>query len=144
MQDYHNSNALAMELLQSCTKLSKCFFLSFDVDNDPNLRYEKNPRLVFRFIKGRRDSRISPRAIFHSMAYSQVKLLVWPNVCGWVLSQVPHHDTMIALRPRQNGRHLPDDIFKCIFLMKMYEFRLRFHWSLFLGVQTTISQHWFR
>ena len=28
--------------------------------------------------------------------------------------------------------------------MKMFEFRLRFHWSLFLGVQTTISQHWFR
>ena len=28
--------------------------------------------------------------------------------------------------------------------MKMYEFRLRFHWSLFLRVQLTISQHWFR
>ena len=28
--------------------------------------------------------------------------------------------------------------------MKMYEFRLRFQWSLFLGVQATISQHWFR
>ena len=26
------------------------------------------------------------------------------------------------LRPRQNGRHFPDDIFKCIFFMKMYEF----------------------
>ena len=28
--------------------------------------------------------------------------------------------------------------------MKKYEFRLRFHWNLFLGVQLTISQHWFR
>ena len=28
--------------------------------------------------------------------------------------------------------------------MKMYEFRLRFHWRLFPGVQLTISQHWFR
>ena len=28
--------------------------------------------------------------------------------------------------------------------MKMYEFRLRFHWRLFLGVQSTIFQHWFR
>ena len=28
--------------------------------------------------------------------------------------------------------------------MKMYEFRLRFHWNLFLGAQLTISQHWFR
>ena len=28
--------------------------------------------------------------------------------------------------------------------MKMNEFRLRFHWSLFLGIELTISQHWFR
>ena len=30
------------------------------------------------------------------------------------------------------------------FFMKMHEFRLRFHWSLFLRVQLTIFQHWFR
>ena len=28
--------------------------------------------------------------------------------------------------------------------IKMYEFRLRFHWSLFPNVQLTIFQHWFR
>ena len=28
--------------------------------------------------------------------------------------------------------------------MKMYEFWLTFHWSLFLGVQLTIFHHWFR
>ena len=28
--------------------------------------------------------------------------------------------------------------------MKMFEFRLRFHWSLFLRVQLTITQHCFR
>ena len=28
--------------------------------------------------------------------------------------------------------------------MKMFEFRLKFHWNLFLRVQLTISQHWFR
>ena len=28
--------------------------------------------------------------------------------------------------------------------MKMNEFRLRFHWSLFLGSELTILQHWFR
>ena len=28
--------------------------------------------------------------------------------------------------------------------MKIYEFRLTFHWSLFIGVQLTIYQHWFR
>ena len=28
--------------------------------------------------------------------------------------------------------------------MKMYAYRLKFHWSLFLRVQLAISQHWFR
>ena len=28
--------------------------------------------------------------------------------------------------------------------MKMYEFRFGFHWNLFLEVQLTIFQHWFR
>ena len=30
---------------------------------------------------------------------------------------------------------LADDIFKCIFLMKMYKFWLRFHWGLFPRVR---------
>ena len=39
--------------------------------------------------------------------------------------------------------------FQTIFLngfswMKMYGFRLEFHWSLFLRFQLTIFQHWFR
>ena len=28
--------------------------------------------------------------------------------------------------------------------MKIIEFRVKFHWNLFPGVQSTISQHWFR
>ena len=28
--------------------------------------------------------------------------------------------------------------------MKMLEFWFKFHWNLFLGVQLTINQHWFR
>ena len=33
---------------------------------------------------------------------------------------------------------------KAFFLMKMYWFRLTFHWNLFPRVQLTIFQHWFR
>ena len=43
--------------------------------------------------------------------------------------------------PGQNGRHLADDIFKCISLIEKHEFRLTIHWSLFLRVQLTIRQH---
>ena len=38
----------------------------------------------------------------------------------------------------------PDDILKCIFSNWMQAFGLKFHWSLFLGVQLTILQHLFR
>ena len=38
---------------------------------------------------------------------------------------------------KEKGRHFPDDIFKCIFL-KIYDYRLRFYWSLFLNVHLTI------
>ena len=47
------------------------------------------------------------------------------------------------------GRDKMAAIFQTIFSnafswMKMDEFRLTFHWSLFLRVQLTIFQHWFR
>ena len=49
-----------------------------------------------------------------------------------------------SLRPRLNRRYFVDDIFKCIFLNEMFEFRLKFHWKLFLRVQFLIIQHCFR
>ena len=47
------------------------------------------------------------------------------------------------------GRDKMAAIFQTIFSnafswMKMYGFRLKIHWSLFLSVHLTISQHWFR
>ena len=46
------------------------------------------------------------------------------------------------------GRNKMDAISQTIFStaflwLKMFEFRLKFHWNLFLGVQLTIFQHWF-
>ena len=45
-----------------------------------------------------------------------------------------------TLRLRQNGCHFADNIFKGISWMKIYEFWLKFLWSLFLCVQLTIFQ----
>ena len=47
------------------------------------------------------------------------------------------------------GRNKMAAIFQTTFsndflLMKMYEFRLRFHWTLFLEFELTIPHHWFR
>ena len=48
------------------------------------------------------------------------------------------------LRPRPNGRHFADDIFKYIFLNENFWIPVKFHWNLFLRVQLTSFQHWFR
>ena len=47
---------------------------------------------------------------------------------------------------RDTCHHFADDILICIFLIKMYEFRLRFHENLFLGFEKKLAifQHWFR
>ena len=42
----------------------------------------------------------------------------------------------------QNGHHFPDDIFRCVFVNEKFVFWLKVHWSLFLRVQLTTSQHW--
>ena len=51
------------------------------------------------------------------------------DACPW-LSSTRKFNT---LRPRQNGRHFPDNVIKYISLNESitYEFRLRFHWNLF-------------
>ena len=55
-----------------------------------------------------------------------------------------HKNIFNALRPKQNGPYSPDDISNAFSWMKIIEFRLRFHWSLFLRFQFATVQHWFR
>ena len=70
------------------------------------------------------------------------EVLVWV----WKLPiQDYNHTYPGPLRPRHNGRHFADDIFKCNFLNEyIYKFRLTFDWSFFLGFKLTIFKHWFR
>ena len=48
------------------------------------------------------------------------------------------------LRPRQNGRHFPDDIFKWIFLKENVWISINISLKFVPRVQITIFQHWFR
>ena len=45
------------------------------------------------------------------------------------LGQLMIHD---ALRPRQDGCHFADNIFKCIFVNETFEFQIKFHRNMFL------------
>ena len=49
-----------------------------------------------------------------------------------------------TLRPRQMDAISQTTFSNAFSWMKMFEFRLKFHWSLFLRYQLTIFQHWFR
>ena len=47
-----------------------------------------------------------------------------------------------SLRPRQNGYHFPDDVFKCISLNGSVRISLKV--SLNMMIKLTICQHWWR
>ena len=49
-----------------------------------------------------------------------------------------------TLRPRQMDAISQTTFSNAFSSMKMFEFRLKLHWSLFPRVQLTIFQHWFR
>ena len=80
-----------------------------------------------------------PKVINHSCSRTQLEESLW-----WYWDYYP-----AALSLTHWGRDKMAAIFQMTFSngfswMKMYEFRFTFHWSLFLGVQLTISQHCFR
>ena len=55
------------------------------------------------------------------------------TVCPYILPR-----WLNTLRSRQSGRYYTDDIFKWIFLIRMYGFRLKFHWNLILVDQAML------
>ena len=73
---------------------------------------------------------------------------------GWTRRTVIGHVnaciyTITVLSSSHWGRDQMADIFQTTFSnafswMKIFEFWIIFHWSLFLRVQLTIFQHWFR
>ena len=79
---------------------------------------------------------------------SNYRGLIQYTMCNFATTIANHKDIFIywinTLRPKQNRRHFPDDISKCIFLNENIWIWLRSHWSLFPRVQLTIFQHWFR
>ena len=98
--------------------------------------------------------------IHRNLTRIQMYIVSWPNTKHWLMIHISIwvmiikwsawlHDKCHAckhIEAETRWPPFPRRRFQMHFLiiMKMCEYRLRFHWSLFLGVQTTISQHWFR
>ena len=130
---------------------------NYFICNIPLLRQEENGLqfvdeiLEYAFLKKKLAFSLFPivqSALVHVMAWHWVGIKSLPE-------QRLTHPTQwhIHVPPGLNlthwGRAKMADIFQTTFSnvfswMKMYEFRLKFHWSLFLRVQLTTFQHWFR
>ena len=69
----------------------------------------------------------------------------WPVMFGMEEQHpVTRRLTLVnTLRPRQNGRHFPDDIFKCILLNENVSIAIKLSLKFVVKVQLTILQHWF-
>ena len=87
--------------------------------------------------------RLTPKMHFPERKW-QYFVSNFTEICSWRSYWQAGSTQFNSLRPRPNRRHFADDIFKCIFENENEWFRLGFHWSLFLGLELTIFQHWFR
>ena len=70
-----------------------------------------------------------------NFAYGEIDERSFSNPQPWSVNSSP---------PGWNGCHFTDDIFRCIFVNEKFCILIKFHWILFLRVQLTLRQHWFR
>ena len=71
--------------------------------------------------------------------------MIWVYQAEYLSEQHHYDHIMMNDLLTQWGGHKMAAIFQTTFsYMKMYEFRLRFHWSVFPRVKFTIFHHWFR
>ena len=69
-----------------------------------------------------------------------------PTSCRGHSDRTLHNDELLTYpppTPGQNGQHVADDRLKCMFLNGNVWISINFIFTLFLRVQSTISQHWF-
>ena len=77
----------------------------------------------------------------------QPKYTSWHNHDG-AQSRGPeprtHPKPLDTLRTEQHGRHFAQNIFKCLFWMKIFESWFKCHWGLLVGALLTGNHHWFK
>ena len=69
---------------------------------------------------------------------------VFQNCTFQITTIYPRGQWVNTLRPRQMDAISQTTYSSAFSWMKMFEFRLKFHWSLFPRIQLTIFQQWFR
>ena len=115
--------------------------LKANLSTDPIIDYEKF------------EKKSSPRFMINIFQRNVWNLIVintsLQNESNWVYSSRSNSETNYMNVLTHWGRDKMDAISQTTFWsafswMKTFEFRLKFHWSLFPRVQLTIFQHWLR
>ena len=88
------------------------------------------------------ESKLSQQRLSKGLAPKQ-QTIILANYDPQTHVRVIRHQLVNTVRPRQNGRQILTTVSNAFSWMKMYKFRLRFHWSLFPGIQLTIFPHCF-
>ena len=90
--------------------------LSVGSSNFSEINYNLHKKEVLKFIQVRQDILSKMTYIFWVLRWyispSSAEARIFQKERG----QLHQQPSVITLRPRQNGRHFPDDLFKCIFL----------------------------
>ena len=120
MTTHHTSNSSFMKHTQLWISLQMCAINSFSQKHG-TVRFTCNT-VISEGLCQKHESRAGTS--------NYMPQILWDAIscpCSWYLllaQQSPYlarycmqlHKTVITLRPRQNGRHFADDIFKCIFV----------------------------
>ena len=69
-------------------------------------------------------------------SYILIQENTFENVVCEMASLLSRPQCVNTMRPRQNGRHFTDNLFKCIFMNE------KVNWSLFLRLKLTIFHRW--
>ena len=82
--------------------------------------------------------------VFYNDTYTtcNISQMEWPK--QWVILRNKLWHPVNILRRGKIAAIVQTTFWNAFPWMKMYEFRLKFHWTLFQRFQLTISQHWFR
>ena len=151
MQSNHYGDVIIGVLASQMTSLTIVYS---NVYSGADQRKHQSPAslaFVLEIHRGPVNSPPAKRNCFHLMTSSCSILTHFQWRCNaisnaWFDQMVTWHvmEAVYTLRPRQNGRHFPDDIFQCIFFNQIFEFQIQLDWSLFLRDQLTITEHWLR
>ena len=144
---------VSLHVLPYIWNLQMFLLLICIVDLQPLLVISTTNKIYYRITQSLEVARLLFKTVLITSIFF-VTLIIHSNYVGWTAKEILCLSSFYgyvyesiafnSFPPGQNGRLFPDDIFRCILMNEKFCILLKFHWSLFLRIQLTITQRWFR